>query len=284
MSLSNELIWFGHRLDTQFNHIRLVYLSDLHYGNPYFAPHHLARTIEYIRINDDVFAILNGDLIEAVVLGSKGDIYSQTVTPQMQKEDMIDMLKPIAPKILGMATGNHEARIYDRCGTDSSRDIAKALNVPYRPEGMYNKIMFGDGNNRHVGKPFVFWSYCTHGYGGARTKAAKAVKVERLSTWAKADVYAMSHDHVVNVAPDVFIEPDERSHVDSKTGFLVGKAKARRKMLIKTNAYLKWGGYAEMGGFPPVDLCTPIVMLLTPKSDYWNMLPEKPSQAVKVIV
>ena len=76
----------------------------------------------------------------------------------------------------------------------------------------------------------------------------------------------MSHDHVVNVAPDVYLLPDNRTYLEKndegeETGFIVGKVVAHRKMLIKSNAYLKWGGYAEQGGFPPSDLSCPVIKL-----------------------
>ena len=90
-----------------------------------------------------------------------------------------------------MTTGNHEARIYRETGIDITKDIAKALGVPYRPEGMLHKLSFGDFNNRVKGKPFVFWGYISHGYGGARTKSAKAIKVERMASWIHADYYGM---------------------------------------------------------------------------------------------
>ena len=47
----------------------------------------------------------------------------------------------------------------------------------------------------------------------------------------------------------------------NETGFTIGKVVAHRKMLVKSNAYLKWGGYSEMGGFPPVDL-EPVIIRL----------------------
>ena len=152
---------------------------------------------------------------------------------------------------------NHEARIED---VDISGDIAKALGAYYRPEGVMVKISFGSGNSRHPEKPYVYWGYFTHGYGGARTKSAKAVKAERLSAWLHADFYVMSHDHVVNIAPDIYLLPDPRTHIN-KDGFKVGWVKAHRKMLIKAGAFLKWGGYAERGGFPPSDLTNPVIKL-----------------------
>ncbi len=150
---------------------------------------------------------------------------------------------------------------------------------------MLFKLSFGDDNNSTRGRPYVFWGYITHGYGGARTKAAKIVKAERLATWINADWYAMSHDHVVNVAPDIGFLPDNRGTPDKDNpGFQTGRVSAHRKMIVKTNAYLKWGGYAEMGGFPPSDLATPLIRLVTPKSKFWEDDPNKPRQAVKVVV
>ena len=191
---------------------------------------------------------------------------------------IIDKLYPIRKKILGMTIGNHEMRIYNEVGIDICKDIANALNVPYRASGMLLKISFGVGNESHSDRQYVYWVYFTHGYGGARTKSAKAVKVERVATWLHANVYLMSHDHVVNVAPDVYLLPDPRTKLEkdkdgNETGFTIGRFTAHRKMLVKTNAYLKWGGYAELGGFPPSDLSTPIVKF-NPK--------EKPSIRVEV--
>ena len=177
-----------------------------------------------------------------------------------------DKLEPIKHKILGMTMGNHEERIWKEVGIDITKDIAQRLNVPYRHEGILLKISFGSNNKGVPDRPYVYWAYATHGYGGAKTKSAKAVKVERTATWVHADFYIMSHDHVVNAAPDVYLMPDNRSHAQlndkgEKTGFIVGRVISHRKMLVKSNAYLKWGGYSEMDGYPPVDLEPPIIKL-----------------------
>jgi len=279
-----EIRWYGKRLDTQFNELRLVPISDLHYGNPLCSVKHFLYTVKFIQDHDNAYTYLNGDLVEAVVVDSKGDIFGQRFTPQKQRDDVIEMLLPIRDKILGMTTGNHEHRIYNKVGVDISQDIAQSLGVPYRPEGMILKIIFGEGNNRTKGRPFVFWGYTSHGYGGARTKSAKAIKAERPAGWvSRADFITISHDHVVNASPDVDFIPDNRG-TETDNGFLSGKIVEHRKELIKTNAYLKWGGYAEMGGFPPSDLATPVIWLLTPKSGLWNELPGRPKQAIRVVV
>lgn len=257
--LGNELSYFSHELDTEFPCLFLMHLSDPHYGNPFSAIELFLHSVSLLDKVANLYAVFGGDLCESSTKTSKGEIYRQVGSPQDQRDFMIDKLYPYRHKILGFTDGNHEKRIYNEVGIDITKDIAKACGVPYRENGLYLKISFGDGNNRTKGKPYVYWDYSTHGYGGARTKSAKAVKVERLSGWLMADLYAMSHDHVVNVAPDIFLMPDNRTHIDKETGFDMGKVSAKRKMLLKTNAFLKWGGYSEIGGFPPVDLCTPVV-------------------------
>ncbi len=287
-----ELIYYARTLDPEFDSIDIVPISDGHYGNPLFSLPHFMRTLNFLS-RPNAYGFLNGDLLESALRTTKGEIFKQVGSPEDQRDQMIEWLYPFRDKLLGAVDGNHENRIWNEAGIHIMRDIARALGIPYRPEGLLHKISFGNGNNRVRSKPFVFWGYHTHGYGGARTKAAKAVKVERVSAWIHADFYAMSHDHVVNVAPDVYLLPDPRTRdeiikkergVYVRTGFKVGRVKAHRKMLVKTNAYLKWGGYSEFGGFPPTDLATPLIKLLTPNSEYWENLPDKPRQAVKVIV
>lgn len=278
-----ELRWYGKVLSKELTEAKIIVISDLHYGNPYCSLKHFQRTLDFIKNNDNVYGFLNGDLMEAILKTSLGDIHEQELSPKKQRKDITEILMPIKDKILGMTTGNHEQRITNLTSDDPSELIAEDLNIPYRPEGMLFKLSFGDYNNRTQNKPYVFWSYISHGYGGARTKSAKAVKAERMSTWIYADWYAMSHDHVVNIAPNIYLMPDNRGTMD-ENGFLSGKVTAKREVLIKTNAYLKWGGYSEIGGFPPSDLAAPVINLLTPKSKQWELYPEKPHQAVKVSV
>ena len=261
-----ELVYYARQLRPTLKNLVVVPISDAHYGNPYFSKRHFMDTLRYVQDTPNVYAICNGDLCESSIRTSKGDIFRQVGTPQDQRDWIIKQLTPIKHKILGMTTGNHENRIYNETGIDISKDIAEAVGVPYRPEGMLLKISFGSGNDGHEDRPYVYWGYTTHGYGGARTKSAKAVKVERAATWIHADFYIMSHDHIVNVAPDVYLLPDNRTSAEmddegNETGFITGRVVAHRKMLVKSNAYLKWGGYAEQLGFPPSDLVCPVIKL-----------------------
>lgn len=280
---SAELIYYAHTLDPEFDGIDIVPISDAHYGNELFHQARFLRTLGFLSC-PNAYGILNGDLAESSIRSSVGDIFRQVGSPEDQRDQLIEWLYPYRAKLLGAVDGNHENRIWKEAGIHLVRDIARALEIPYRPEGLLHKISFGNQRTQSSHRPFVFWIYHTHGYGGARTKAAKAVKVERASTWIHAQAYFMSHDHVVNVAPDVYLLPDPRTREEEGTGFRVGRVRAHRKMLVKTNAYLKWGGYSEFLGFPPTDMATPLVKLLSPKAGFWADVPDKPGQAIKVVI
>jgi hypothetical protein len=266
--LKGELIYYQIDLDPDIKLLKTVPISDAHYGNYLFSPSNFNRTIQYLTDTWDAVGFLNGDLCESTLKSSKGDIFKQVGTPQDQRDWMIEKLYPIRKKLLGITDGNHENRIYNETGIDITADIATALDLPYRAGGMLLKVTFGRGNNRMPNAPYVYWDYFTHGYGGARTSGAKAVKVERSSTYVHANAYFMSHDHVSNAAPANYLLPDNRTHEETRVKtdgstvkFKVGRVNSQRKILVKTNAFLKWGGYSERGGYSPVDLYTPIVYM-----------------------
>ena len=265
--LKGELFYYLVRLPKWLDRLEVIGLSDIHRGNPMFDEHSFKETIYYIKHTPEVRVIGVGDWIETVLRTSKGDIHTQVGSPAQQMKYVMDMTEPIWDKIIGMCIGNHELRVYNATGTDMSAQMANKIGCPYRAEAIYLKITFGDNNARVAGKPYSYYGYATHGYGGARTASAKAVKVERTSTHVHADFYMMAHDHVVNGAISTYLMPDNRTKKqtimidDTNREFETGYVKEKRKILVKTNACLKWGGYAEMGGFPPVDLTTPIIRL-----------------------
>ncbi len=264
--LEGELTFTQIDLSPDIKLLKLIPISDVHYGNHLFSLRNFNRTLQFLKDDPGAYVFLNGDLAESTLKSSKGDIFKQVGTPQDQRDWLIEKLYPVRHKIIGSTCGNHEARIYNEAGIDLCKDIAYALDIPYRGDGMMLKVTFGRGNSRHPEAPFVYWGYFTHGYGGARTSAAKAVKVERTSTYVDAHWYCMSHDHTANAAPSVILTPDNRTHNETRTlpnghsvSFKVGKVVSKRKMLVKSNAYIKWGGYSERGGYTPSDLLTPII-------------------------
>jgi hypothetical protein len=214
---------------------------------------------------------------------SKTPPHNQTSNAQEQAEWIVDKLYPIRHKVLSLTTGNHERRIADFCGYDISKEIAKHLGVPYDPDGMHMVIKFGNNNNRTNGQPFTYDVSMTHGWGGARTRGAKMASVERFATFMMADVYCISHDHVVDASPMNILYRNNSARINPKTGFKSGKFSAKRAMLVKTNAYIKYGSYSRFMGYPPTDLTTPIIFLAGEEKPWPN--PKHPKRPeVRVLV
>lgn len=189
--IAGEERCFVRRLSHEFNQIQLVPTSDVHYGNHMFSHKWFKAHLKAIQTTPNMFTVLNGDLCESTIKSSKGDIFQQVGTPQDQRDWTIEQWYPIRDKVLAVSMGNHERRIYNETGIDLCADIAKALGVPYRAEGFFLRLHFGSGNDGHPEKQYVYTGYFTHGFGGARTSAAKAVKVERTSTQVHADYYCL---------------------------------------------------------------------------------------------
>jgi hypothetical protein len=252
--IPGELIYYCHDLSPKFTELVVVPISDVHYGNPMFSERHLQRTIDFIQAEPNRYTILNGDLCECVIKTSKGDIATQKVSVQKQRDYIIKAFKPIKDRVLGMTMGNHESRIYDGCQIDICLDIANALGCPYGAEELLVKVKFGIGAHRKGDEQYSYFIYATHGYGGARTKGAKNVKVERSSHQVHADCYIMSHDHDASIQTGAYLIPHPRTYIDKATGFKIGSMHSTDKKLVKTGAYLKRGGYAARGGYDPVTL------------------------------
>ena len=151
-----ELVYYAHDLGAKFEEVYILPISDAHYGNPLFSKKHFLKTLRFLE-KPNAFGFLNGDLCESTLRTSKGEIHKQVRTPEEQRDQIIEWLEPYASKLLGATDGNHEDRIWREAGIHIVRDIAKALGIPYRSEGLLHKISFGNYNRWTRGKAFVFW-------------------------------------------------------------------------------------------------------------------------------
>lgn len=252
--IAGELIYYCHELSSKFKEVIIVPVSDVHYGNPMFSKRHLEKTIEFINSAPNIYTILNGDLAECVIKTSKGDLSSQKARVDEQFQYIRDVFMPIKHRILGITQGNHERRIDEAVTVDLCKMWADAWGCPYGREELLIKVSFGSGSYRNAKTSYSYYVYATHGYGGARTKGAKNVKVERSSHQVHADVYIMSHDHDASIQEGAYLIPHPRTYINKENGFKCGTMHSTDKKLVKTGAYLKRGGYAARGGYDPVTL------------------------------
>lgn len=255
-------------LSRDLDNIQIITVADYHVGNPTCNYDLINKEIEYIKNNDNVYAIVNGDLIENALKTSLGDVYSQKLSPIQQVEKIIEMLKPIKDKILCMTSGNHEFRSYRNDGLDIMRLVARELELEDR-YSMGSCLLFlrfgeiaiqvketnGSGKRRQM----CYTLYVTHGSGGGGLIGNKSNTASKLQHIIDADIYVVSHMHV----PNVFKEAYHRVDVRNNTIALVDK------LFVISGAKLEWGNsYAEMKSLKPSSLVNPIIHLNGKKKEF----------------
>lgn len=100
----------------KFPRLRLYPLVCMHVGAPQCDVKFLRQHIQRIKDDPDARWVYMGDGGECVTKLSKGDVYGQLLSPQLQLEALIDLLDPIKDKGLFGIRGNHGHRVYKETG------------------------------------------------------------------------------------------------------------------------------------------------------------------------
>ncbi len=238
----------------KYNMVYLIPLADWHIGDNNVALDTIKGYIDWIAERDNVFTILNGDLLNCATKDSSAELYDDLVTPDQSYRVVRELCEPIKDKILMITRGNHEEAIYRRAGADYMARLAYDLgDLPYKPDGGMVGIRLCVAST-HKAMCFI---YATHGWGGARTIGAKVKKAQDLMNVADAHVYVLSHDHTQNVNRGNIIEPP-RSHVSFDRPIY---ATIRRRLFINTGGFIRYGGYIQRKGYTPQDLGTPRIRI-----------------------
>ena len=172
---------------------------------------------------------------------------------------MIQMLKPLAEprehypmgKILSYCAGNHDEGRYKDTGISAAESIAVGLGLEdrYSTDGCFSFIKIK--TKQHEGRVSVCTVYNTHLTGGGVTAGAKANKIQRISMGIVADVYVGSHFHSpMTYKEDIIIPGYEKCSLTQKT-----------MTYVITNAFLRYGDYAQRAGMKPSSISIPKIFI-----------------------
>lgn len=247
-------------LPRELSYIELLPLADLHIGDALCDMDIINERIEYIKNNQNVYCLLNGDLMNNATKNSVSDVYTEQLTPMEQLARLVLLFEPIKHKILAVTNGNHEARSWKWEGIDLMKLLCMQLGIDDRyanesaliflrlgeiSRGM--KESNGSGNIRQV----CYTIYTTHGRGGGRKEGAKAIRLADMATIVDADIYVHSHTHL----PMVMKQSYHRVDLRNNTVAIVPK------LFVNTAATLNYGGYGEVAEFKPASKETPHIFL-----------------------
>ena len=240
-------------LPTEHKSIELMVLADHHYSSKNSCHDLIKRDIDYIRDHDNVYCVLAGDLLECALKTSLGDVYS-SLSPMEELAATTDLLQPIAHKVVGIVTGNHEARHYKTNGVDMTRLLARQLGIEdkYSEDTAVIFLRFGCAEtSRQHHRPILYTIYLAHGNGGGRKEGAK---IQRLADYADiidCDVYIVGHTHLpAALKLDFARTSPANSSISYATHLFVNAA-----------SKLSYSGYGAVGGFKPSNKDTPRIIL-----------------------
>ena len=240
-------------LSADYKSIELLVLADYHYADPHSDHDAIRKDIDYVNSHENAYCVLAGDLLDCALKSSLGDAYTN-LSPMEELTAMMDLVQPIAHKILAIVGGNHEARHYKTNGVDMTRLLAKQLGIEgkYSPDTALVFLRVGsdrDHARRH--RPILYTIYLTHGSGGGRKEGGKIQRLADYCQIVDADLYIAGHTHL----PASF-----------KTGFARPSAANNSityctKLFVNSAAKLQYGGYGDTGGFKPPCIDTPHILL-----------------------
>jgi hypothetical protein len=226
-----------------FKELRIVPLADLHIGDELLDMKALKEAIEYIRDNENVYTVLNGDLMNTAIKSSISDVYNETMTPMQQIDELVRILYPIKDKILVATSGNHERRIERDTSIDILNIAMKELGLGHRytNDAFYLFLYFGKKEQGRQA-PMVYTIYSKHGTGNGRKIGSKMNRLVEMSETCYADVQLMSHVHTQAGTRDRMYLPDYSNK----------SLNIKETVYAISNSFLNFGGYSEKCGYKPV--------------------------------
>lgn len=238
--MRNDLEVIVRQYPTEWRHLNVYAIGDVHVGAPEFDEKATRRKIEIIRDDPHGVLCLCGDLGDYGLKNSKTNVYQATMQPKEQQEFVYELFKPVADKIVAAVPGNHEERITKEVGLCPLYDLCVRWGIEdvYRENVAITKYVFGSRNGGT--KQNVFVGVTSHGSSRNRHHAFAA-------SFDGADFLWSGHVHTPSYTPHGKIVIDTRS--------ATAKHAAYREVVVDAN--LKVGGYGlkkEYEVKPPAEL------------------------------
>lgn len=233
----------------EFQEIEIYPIHDLHYGNAQFNLSRWKKLKEEILAQENRYCVIVGDMLEMAVPGSKSDVFSQTVPPDVQKEWAAYEMGELKDRIIAVVPGNHEHnRATKICGLHPLYDACCWARIQDKYREAFAVLDIGVGSRKGSDtRQNKFYGYITH-------------KAKDLKNWSTADVlegfdflmYGHDHDPKDHARGHLVYDPS------NKTVF------TKSIETINCGSFLDYGGYAAMSAYrPPSDKLYKLILCPT---------------------
>lgn len=220
----------------EFSYIELYALHDLHMGSAQFNKEKWGAVKQEILDAPNRYCIFVGDAMENATPGSKSDVFTQTSTPQEQREWFAEQLCDLSDRTIAVVDGNHERnRSYKLAGLYPLYDacIIAGIKDRYRPHFAFIDIGVGtrakDPNAQ------------TH-YVGYLVHKAKDTKAYSTADFVDGvDFTVWGHDH----------SPKDQPRAKLVYNPILKNITLKSTETVNAGSFLDYGGYAVDNGYRP---------------------------------
>jgi hypothetical protein len=189
------LKYFRHEMSG--NAVDIYPLVCWHIGAVQSSEKFIRKIIAEVKDNPIARWLYMGDGGECNIVGSKGDVYAQTMPPGEQREALRDLLMPIKDKGLGGLSGNHGDRIYRATGLSWDKVLCDDLGIPFFQTSCFGQIALHTERSGGCAPVSVF---ATHGAGSGATVAGKVNAGMKPLAFVDADIALSAHSHLCSDA------------------------------------------------------------------------------------
>lgn len=240
--------------------IKIKPIMDVHWG----AKHCDERAFKrYLSERDEnTYFLINGDLFDLIFYQDtkryrqsqvKASTFGRDDVIDLMVDEMVDVLAPIADRIIGIGSGNHEDVITKYTGSNVlqrlCRRLGKGKPIPYLGySSMINlSLRESKGKNGSRGRRITIRMH--HGWGGgSRTQGADLTKFSKDMNHWDANIYVYGHVH--------------RKQFDSvpRMGIVGTSLYPKPQLLVIGGTFLKTYSktadptYSEAKGYPPSEI------------------------------
>lgn len=234
-------------------------MGDIHAGTKACEEHKLNKIIETIKKTPDCYWIGMGDYAEFInysdkrfqpsILADWLKLKDLENLAKSQADWIIDKLKPIAKKCVGLLYGNHEETIKLKYHQDIHQYICVSLGLRSLEWACLMNLFFRPKN----GSAYMLKMKAEHGHGGGYYSGGQINRAIMKSGECEADIYCSGHVHKKLGTIEVMIGSTDTENPTSKE---------KPKAVIITGSYLRTftpgiTTYAEKFGMKPVALGSP---------------------------
>jgi hypothetical protein len=226
------------------DHHYIYPLGDLHKGAAKHQQRRWLNWLDYLCSEPNRSLLNTGDNFNSAIVGSKSDVYDETMRVGDAKRELREELRPLAAqgRIDLMMPGNHEDRITRAVGDCPVLDVAEFLDIPYARASALIVYRVGD---------VEYELYVRHGTGNGQSLAS----LQKSSLTINADVYVTGHTHRQAVTADDYF-------------FRQGNNCVRRhRYFVSSGSFVGLENYAAQRGYAPTRIGAPRIFLDGKKHD-----------------